>query len=212
MKADDIHRFFEDLNLRLDHPVRILLTGGAAAILQGVDRATFDIDFEIALKMVAGKSTASLDAWDAIQKAIAETARSTGITPQYAEDIDQWSSIALPAKKNRLYRRFGKIELRILDPGLWAIGKLARYLSTDIQDLRTVLKTPRTKSKATVKLWGTALGISPASSSQGTFRKQVEGFLDQYAREIWGAEEDPSDLKRLFAETAQKARRDREKR
>ena len=75
MKADDIHRFFEDLNLRLDHPVRILLTGGAAAILQGVDRATFDIDFEIALKMVAGKSTASLDAWDAIQKAITKASQ-----------------------------------------------------------------------------------------------------------------------------------------
>ena len=57
------------------------------------------------------------------------------------------------------------------------------------------------------KLWGTALGISPASSSQGTFRKQVESVLDQYAREIWGAPGDPKELKRLFVETAEKTRR-----
>lgn len=203
MKKADIHRFFENLNLRVKRPVRILLTGGAAAILQGVERATFDIDFEVALKKVADP----LHDWDAIQKAIADTARATGITPQYSEDIAQWSSIALPAKEGRLYRRFGKVEVRILNPGLWAIGKLARYLSTDVQDLRIVLKTSKTLPKTMVKLWGTALGISPASSSQGTFRKQVESFLEQHAREIWGVQADSEELKRLFIDTAQKARR-----
>ena len=207
MKHGEIHRFFEDLNLRVQRPVRILLTGGAAAILQGVKRATFDIDFEIALKKGAEKSGGTRDNWDAVQKAIEDTARSTGITPHYTEDIDQWSSIALPAKKSRLYRRFGKVEVRILDPGLWAIGKLARYLSTDVQDLRIVLKAAKTGAKAMAKLWGTALGISPASSSQGTFRKQVESFLDQHAREIWGAQANSEELKRLFIEAARKTHR-----
>lgn len=197
MKPADIDRFFEDLNRRLNQPVRVLLTGGAAAILMGVERATFDIDFEVAL---------SDGAWDAFQKAVADTARSTGIAPQYAEDIDHWSSIALPTKKNRRYRRFGKVEVRILDPGLWAIGKLARFLSTDIQDLRIVLKATKTRPKAMAKLWGTALGISPPSSSQATFRKQVETFLDNYAREIWGAPADSEQLKQLFVEAARKAR------
>jgi hypothetical protein len=207
VKIGDIDRFFEDLSLRVHRPVLILLTGGAAAILQGVERATFDIDFEVALKKVVRKSTDPRHDWDAIQKAIEATSRSTGITPQYSEDIDQWSSIALPAKKSRLYRRFGKVEVRILDPGLWAIGKLARYLSTDVQDLRVVLKAANTRPKTMVKLWGTALGISPASSSQATFRKQVESFLDQHAREIWGVQGDSEGLKRLFLETAKKARR-----
>jgi len=207
LKPGDVRRFFEDLNRHVDVPIRILLTGGAAAILQGVERATFDIDFEVALRQAVEKSANSHDDWDAIQKAIENTARSTGITPQYAEDIDQWSSIVLPAKKSRLYRRFGKVEVRILDPGLWAIGKLARYLSTDVQDLRIVLKTAKTRPKTMAKLWGTALGISPASNSQRTFRKQVESFLDQHAREIWGAQGDSEKLKRLFIDTAQKARR-----
>jgi hypothetical protein len=36
--------FFEELGRGVQRPVRVLLTGGAAAILQGVKRATFDID------------------------------------------------------------------------------------------------------------------------------------------------------------------------
>lgn len=200
MKVVDIRRFFEELSRRVRQPIRILLTGGAAAILQGVKRATFDIDFEIAFNKGDGN-------WNDLQKAIEDTAKATGITPQYSEDIDQWSSIALPSKESRLYRRFGKVEVRILHPGLWAIGKLARYLSTDLQDLRTVLKAANTRPKSLAKLWGTALGISPVSNSQSTFRKQVESFLDQHAREIWGARTDPEELKRIFIETARKARR-----
>jgi hypothetical protein len=200
VKVVDIQRFFEELSRRVRQSVRILLTGGAAAILQGVKRATFDIDFEIGFTKAAGN-------WDDLQKAIEETAKFTGITPQYAEDIDQWSSIALPSKESRLYRRFGKVEVRILDPGLWAIGKLARYLSTDLQDLRTVLKAADTRPRTMAKLWGTALGISPASNSQATFGKQVESFLDQHAREIWGARTDSEELKRIFIETARKTRR-----
>lgn len=199
MKAADIDRFFADLGRRIHHPVQILLTGGAAAILQGTSRATFDIDFEVRLN----KAETS---WDDIQKAIGETSTATGTAAQYAEDIDRWSSIALPNKTSRLYRRFGKVEVRILQPGPWAIGKLARYLHSDIHDMRVVLKAAKTRPKTLVKLWGTALGISPASSSQGSFRKQVENFLEQYAREIWGAQADPAELKRVFLETARRAR------
>jgi len=207
VKIGDIHRFFEELGQRVQRPVRVLLTGGAAAILQGVKRATFDIDFEIALKRVARKRAKPGDDWEDLQKAIEDTSKFTGITPQYAEDIDQWSSITLPSKQSRLYRHFEKVEVRILDPGLWAIGKLARYLSTDIQDLRIVLKATDTRPKALARVWGTALGISPASSSQATFRKQVENFLDQHAREIWGARTNAEELKRVFIDAAQKARR-----
>jgi hypothetical protein len=205
VKISDINRFFENLGRRIDQPLKILLTGGAAGILQGMERATFDIDFEIRLKGTIQRTVAG-DRWEAVQKAIEDTARATGITAQYAEDIDVWSSIPLPAKRSRLYRQFGKIEVRILDPKFWSVGKLTRYLSTDIQDLRTVLKKAKVEPKAAVRLWGTALGISPPSSSQTTFRKQVENFIDEYAREVWGPSEDPAKLKVLFLESAQKAR------
>lgn len=207
MRIGDIDRFFEDLGRRLDRPVRILLTGGAAGVLQGISRATYDIDFEIRLRRLPEGSRRARDEWERVQKGIEATARATGITPQYDEDIDRWSSIALPVKRGKLYRRFGKVEVRILDADLWAIGKLTRFLSTDVQDLRVVLSKARVDPQAAVKLWGKALGISPTSSSQATFRKQVETFLNQYAQEIWGTSVDPAELKRLFLESARKARR-----
>jgi hypothetical protein len=211
VKPGDIHRFFEELGRRIDRPVTVLLTGGAAGILQGVKRATLDIDFEIRLRRAAAGSDSG-DRWESVQRAIEDASRATGITAQYDEDIDKWSSIALPSKRSRFYRRFGKVEVRILEPGLWAVGKLTRYLSSDIQDLRIVLKGAGITASAAVKLWGAALGISPASSSHITFRKQVESFLDQYAREVWGRNTDSAGLKRLFLESAQKARRQKAKR
>src|SRR5262249_31938455 len=123
MKIQDIERYFEELNRHLETPVQVLLTGGAAAIVSGVHRATDDIDFEITLKKKRSEND-----WEHIQNAIQETTHATGIIPEYAEDIDRWSAIALPFKKSRLYQRIGKIEVRVLDPGLWAIGKLTRYI------------------------------------------------------------------------------------
>jgi hypothetical protein len=204
MKIRDIERFFEELDRRVKKPLQILLTGGAAGILQGVERATLDIDFEMSRRNRGGKED-----WESIQKAIQDTARATGITPEYAEDIDRWSAIALPSKSSHLYRKIGKIEVRILDPGLWAIGKLTRYISSDIQDLRDVLKFAKTDARLLTRLWGKALGMSPPSTSQAAFRKQVEAFLDDYAHEIWGPKVDPEELKRVFLQSAQKVKKSR---
>jgi hypothetical protein len=202
VKPRDIDRFFEDLGERLDRPIQVVITGGAAAILQGTSRATFDIDFEVRLK----KTSLYPAGWEAVQKAIEDTSQATGIAAQYSEDIDRWSSIAMPSRNSRLYRRFRKIEVRLLDPAVWAIGKLARYLASDIQDLRTVLKKEDKPPKLLVKLWGRALGISPASSSQSTFRRQVESFLENYAREIWGSKTDVQELQRVFLRSTRAAR------
>jgi hypothetical protein len=197
MRVQDVDRFFEELDRRLKSPVRVILTGGAAGILGGVRRATLDIDFE-----VHPKGARRAQDWESLQKAIAETGRVMGITPEYADDIDRWSSIALPAKTSRLHRRIGKVEVRVLDPVLWAIGKLTRYLSSDIQDLRTVLKLAQVNPRSAVRVWGKALRISPPSTTQAAFCRQVESFLNQYAREIWGAKIDPEKLKALFLQSA----------
>jgi hypothetical protein len=203
MKIRDIQRFFEELDRRIDMPVRIILTGGAAAILQGVQRATYDIDFEIQLIKAGTEAVKKLDL---LQKAIAETGRVTGITPQYDEDIDQWNTIPFPTKKSQRYALIGKVDVRLLDPGLWAIGKLTRFLATDVGDLRTVLKTGKTDPQKMARLWGAALGMSPSSNMQALFRRQVESFFDRYAHEIWGLSVKPEALKRRFIETAQKTR------
>src|SRR6185437_12177747 len=108
MTPADIRKFFEDLNKRIASPVQVIITGGAAAILRGAGRATYDIDFQIRFKRPADNTAAK---WDLLQKALVQTGLTTGITPQYGETIDRWGSIALPTKKNQRYAQIGNIEL-----------------------------------------------------------------------------------------------------
>ncbi len=92
----------------------VLLTGGGAAILSGVSRATQDLDFQI---MLPRATTARRQAF---QQVIGEVELKTGILAQYDASIEHWSSISWPSSrpKSSLYRRFGRVEVRILDP-LW---------------------------------------------------------------------------------------------
>lgn len=203
MKIREVRQFFDELDKRINVPIRVILTGGAAAVLQGVSRATFDIDFELQLRKT--------DELEKIQKAIEETGRVTGIIPQYAEDIDRWSSIALPGKKSRRYAKIGKIEVRLLDPTYWAIGKFSRYLSSDVQDLLTVFRHTKIKPESLARLLGKALGLSPASSSQTIFRRQVESFFDSYTGDIWGSSTDPVMLKNIFLASARRAKKEKSK-
>src|SRR5687767_13851450 len=104
MKIRDIDRFFIELDRRINTPIRVLITGGAAAVLFGGTRSTHDIDFEVIFKMDVGKCT---DAWPQLQKSLDQVSRSTGISAQYSDDIGRWSSILIPGKKSKLYRRMG---------------------------------------------------------------------------------------------------------
>lgn len=201
MKIRDVDDFFKEVDRRIDFRLQVILTGGAAGVLFGMKRATFDIDFEVHL--LKGKVKGN---WDALQRALERASQSTKITPQYAEDIDRWSSIALPVKKSQAYKRIGKIDVRILEPSLWAIGKLARYLSSDIADLVHVLKSQTKNGEACARVWGKAIAVSPPSAAQSTFKRQVDHFFDRYAKTIWGKKANPEKLKSIFLKTARRSR------
>ncbi len=199
MKLKDIDAFFREVDRHIDFPITVILTGGAAAIVFGVHRATQDIDFEVELHVTAKKKSVS---WKALMEALNVVAGITKIAPEFSEDIDRWSSIALPGKESRLWKKIGKVEIRIFDPAVWAVGKLSRYLSSDESDLVEVFETVKPKAGPLVKFWGKALGISPPSPAQSEFKKHVDSFLDQYAARIWGKKENAEDLKRLFLAAA----------
>lgn len=198
MKIKDIEAFFEEVNGRLGFPIRVILTGEAAGVIYGIDRATFDIDFEVNFP----KKKTVKKKWDELQRIFEKVAVTTQITPQYAEDIDRWSSIALPAKESRLVRKIGKVEVRILLPVFWAIGKLTRYLESDSSDLVTVLRKTKASPRLCAQVWGHALAISPPSPVQSRFKHQVENFIEQYGKTIWGKSLDPEKMKILFQKAA----------
>ncbi len=203
MKVRDVDVFFEELSYRIDFRLEVILTGGAAAILFGVRRATYDIDFEIHLLEKTNKKIQ----WEHIQASLEKVSSVTRITPQYADDMDRWSTIALPFKKSIPYKTFGKINVRILEPSLWAVGKLTRFLSSDVSDLVTVLKSQTKRGDVCARLWGQALAKSPPSPSLSIFKKQVDRFLDEYAKTIWGAKANPENLKKIFLQAARGGRR-----
>ena len=177
MNKAQIDRYFATLSKVYPKPCRIILTGAAAGALYGRVRATMDVDFG-----------ASVRDWDGFTKAIQLVQTRTGISSQYTEDIDRWSSITFLdyRKHTYLYKRFGRVEVRLMEPAYWAIGKLARYLDPDIQDLVRVLKKTGTSWRDVASVAGKALRASPRSTASMLFRRQVEDFLGKRGKSIWG--------------------------
>lgn len=187
MTPRQIDRFFRVLAHELEAPALVIVTGAAAGSLFGHVRPSRDVDFAIRLAR-GGQSH-----WDTLARAVDRTVQLTRIHAQYAEDIDRWGPISLlDYRRHTLpYRRFGNLQVRLLDPAYWSIGKISRYLDPDVHDLVDVLRRRRIPAGRLVRLWGRALRESPRSTACTRFRAQAEHFLRTFGRTIWGARFDP---------------------
>lgn len=177
MNKRQVERFFKILSELYPKECEIILTGAAAGALYGRVRATLDVDF-----------SAQAKDWQKFVIAVNKASNQTGILAQYGEDIDRWSSITLMdyRKHTYLYRRFGAVELRLMEPPYWAIGKLSRYLDSDIQDMKLVFRKTKTAWQDVARVAGKSLTQSPKSTACFLFRKQVEHFLKTRGRAVWG--------------------------
>jgi len=198
MRSPEADRFFRVLAKQLDEPATVFLTGAVAGAIFGNVRPSADIDFAIEPKR-EGKGR-----WDKIEGALRRASRATGITVQYARDIDRWGTVSLIdyREKSLPYRKFGRIDVRTLDPAHWAIGKFSRYMEPDVQDLVAVLKKKRIPPVGLAKTLGKALKQSPPSSQGFQFRQHVEHFLREYGPKIWGAGFVPAGPIRAFHKQA----------
>lgn len=182
MNRRQIDRFFRVLSKQLAHPVRIILTGASAGSIWGAIRPSLDIDFGISL------APASSRQWEGVEAAIKRTVAITGIQANFAEDIGRWGQISLlDYRRHTLpYKRFGRLEVRLLHPAYWSIGKITRYLDPDVQDLVAVFKKRRIAAETLISLWARALKKSPRSEALSQFRRQAEHFLRSHGKSIWG--------------------------
>ena len=194
MNERQIQRFFRTLAEEFPKPARIILTGAAAGSLWGSRRPSLDIDFGI-MPARGGRG-----AWRELEAAITRTTQLTGIQTNYAQDIGRWGQIGLGDYRRHTiaYRRFGKLQVRLLDPVYWSIGKVSRYLQPDIQDLIAVFARRRTPPGRCIRIWANALRNSSPSAAQAQFRRQVEHFLRTYGRAVWGRRFDAEQAVRLF--------------
>lgn len=181
MNKRQIDNYFELLNENLSDvkgAVKIILTGAAAGNLMGSVRPSLDIDFAF---LCDKKNFEKLDS------AIKRTCELTGIPANYSEDIDRWSQITLMDYKHHTisYKKFGRVNVHILSPSYWTIGKIDRYLDIDVNDLIKVLKNRYVSPLALSQLWGKALKESPRSSELFVFKLHVEHFFKTYGGTIW---------------------------
>ncbi len=151
-------------------------------MLLGSGRVTADVDFELTVPAARARD------WPAVEAAVAEASREVGVAVQYSADIDRWSPVAIPRarRRSRPLRRIGRLSVRLLDPTCWAVYKLARYLDSDVEDLRAVLRRQRVSSLALGRLCGVSLRASPRSTQLFLFRRQVEHFLRVHGPAVWG--------------------------
>ena len=197
MTRAQIDRFFRVLAEQWGGKGIVMLTGAAAAAIWGHVRPSVDIDFAVQVRR-RGRS-----AWAKLEDAIDRTVRLTGIQANYAEDIDRWGSITLLDYRRHThpYRRFGPLEIRLLDPAYWSIGKMTRYLDPDVRDMVQVFKRQKVAADRLARLWGKALKRSPRSLALSQFRQQVEHFVRSHGRSIWGREFDAElALRRFYKE------------
>lgn len=198
MNPKVIDRFFQILDKEFDQPATVILTGAAAGSLLGHIRMSRDIDFAVQpVRRDAG-------AWERLAAAIDRTTQQVGIEANYAEDIDRWSSVTLLdyRRHTTAYRRFGRLQVRVLDPIYWSIGKIGRYLELDVQDVIAVLARQRVPAARVIRVWAKALRASPRSAALAQFRRQAEHFLRSYGRRTWGASFDADDAVRRFHQAA----------
>lgn len=195
MNKKQIDRFFQALNQNLKDvaggKIKIILTGACAGILMGANRPSIDIDFAVDCAKKYFKN---------VENAIKQASSITGIAANFSEDIDRWSQITfLDYKRHGVpYKTLGAIEVSILSPEYWSIGKIARYLDPDVDDLVKVLKNKQAPALKLARLWGEALLKSPRSSASFMFKTHVEHFFKTYGSSIWGKEFEQEKCLKVF--------------
>lgn len=185
MKKDIVDLFFLELDRALATPASVILTGAAAGAIYGNVRHSADIDFEIRLKR---RKTNGQRQDEIVERLIREVSSSLGISANYSDDISHWSMIDyLNYRRSSIpYKKIGRIDIRLLAPEYWTIGKMARFLEIDVNDMIKVIKKKRLRTEVLISLWARALRRSPLSLAKGQFRRNVENFFHMHGKKIWG--------------------------
>lgn len=199
MKKSLIDRFFRELDREWARPAEIILTGAAAGALYGHIRPSLDIDFEIRAK---GRKARARDA--ALDETIRKVSQKLGIAVDYSEDIGHWSMIShLDYRKAKLpYKKIGLLDIKLMAPEYWTIGKMGRYYEIDTNDLVKVIRKRKIKPETLIRLWGRALARSPLSLALRQFHDHVAHFLRRYGKSLWGKKFNPEKAIVLFRQTA----------
>ena len=182
MRKNLIDLFFLELSKETNSPTEIILTGAAAGVLYGHVRMSLDLDFEIRPKV---KNEAYLlYLYDLVKKISART----GIEVNYSEDIGHWSMIDFLEYRDKAvhYKKMGHLDIKLMAPEYWTIGKIARFLEMDTSDIVHVIKKKKIAPDGLIGLWARAFKASALSLAKKQFLDHAGAFIKIYGKMAWG--------------------------
>ena len=195
MKEKDIKRFFSALARSWPHRTDCILIGGAVALLEGGQRPTTDVDFEVKFG-----GTRSVNDPDAFASAIRDAESASGLLGQFTEDFSGWSPVTLPSYrgKKRRWKSFGPITVWFLDPPDYILTKLRRGAAHDFTDLILVARKKHVSWRSLAMRCAAAVRSSPKSTHLRSFIRRVEYLFRVHGRTIWGKRFDAKSAVDLF--------------
>ncbi|MFT5207881.1 MAG: hypothetical protein ACI9CF_001641 [Candidatus Omnitrophota bacterium] len=189
MKESDLITFFTELDKLLQIRCDIILTGASAGMLMGHIRPSLDIDFEI--RPLDRQDKQQLG--NQLPHVISEVTKVIPVAADYSGDISHWGQInyldyrdtALP------YKVIGLLQVRIMAPEYWTIGKMTRYIAQDIEDIKIIIKSKHIQPEPLINLWAKALNSSELSLTCSSFKRHVSDFITTNATTLWNQPPQP---------------------
>ena len=182
MRKNLIDLFFLELSKETNSPTEIILTGAAAGVLYGHIRMSLDLDFEIRPKVQNEAYLSYL--YDLVKKISSRT----GIEVNYSEDIGHWSMIDFLEYRAKAvpYKKMGHLDIKLMAPEYWTIGKIARFLEIDTSDVIHVIQKKKIGPDDLIRLWARAFKASQLSLTKRQFLDHVNIFIMTYGKRAWG--------------------------
>lgn len=183
MDKNIIDLFFLEISKKTTKDTEVIVTGAAAGALFGYSRPSLDIDFEIRGK--GKKNEAYLEYLDGV---VREISSRMSIDINYGEDISHWSMIDYLDYRDKAipYKKMHRLDVRLMAPEYWTIGKMTRFLEIDTEDIIQVIKKKKLAANGMIELWARALKASPMSLAKKDFIDHVRTFIKTYGRRAWG--------------------------
>lgn len=167
--ADRIRAFARDLGRHAGQRVRVYLTGGATAVLEGWRSATIDVDI-----MLEPEDEAIMRRIPAAKEAIPVNVELAS-PAHFIPELPGWR------ERSIFVAREGRIDLYHVDPYSQALFKLERALEVDLADVEAMRARGLIEDRLLGELFDcieTRLWRYPAIDPEA-FRRRVERFLDR---------------------------------
>ncbi len=179
MERGALDQFFAEVGRGLTHPMRVYLTGGTVTFPWGGNRPPEGVGFGI-----HACGPAAMDCQGQLETA----GEGTGIPVRLKGLPGIMERLYLPDFKRgaKLYRRFGRLSVYLLDWRYWSLGKLCRNEASDLRDLQVVINKIRPSPYDLIRFWGKTIREGASTLYLPSLVEAVEGFFQKHGREIWG--------------------------